>query len=230
MKILLLLLSLGLGLAPAAWSQSFCASDGQPRPAALLERFISADCERCWSGSSTVQPTVQELVIDWIVPSNRGADAPLSAAASRDAQLRLDALGRTLAQDSLNNHHQIKGKPPALRVAHGVAVNNYIAASIEMKPAAPGRWTAWLLLVETIPAGTEGTPVARNLARNLLVSSWDASSPSSKTRPPRFFESRPMLIPEGAKPERLRVVGWVEDTRGRIRSMVQSQCTPSTQR
>lgn len=227
MKILLLLMSLGLGLAPAAWSQSFCASDGQPRPVALLERFISADCERCWSDSSTVQPARQELAIDWIVPSNRGADAPLSAAASRDAQTRLDTLGRTLAQESFNTRHQIKGNSPALRVAHGVAVNDYIAASIEMKPAASGRWTAWLLLVETIPAGTEGTPVARNLARNLLVSSWDASSPSSKTRPPRFFEARPMLIPQGTQPERLRVVGWVEDTRGRIRSMVQSQCTLS---
>lgn len=227
MKLLLLLLSLSLGLAPAARSQSFCASDGQPRPVALLERFISADCERCWSDSHSALPAGRELAIDWILPSGLGADAPLSAAASRDAQSRLDALGHALVQDSFNTRHPVQGKPAPLRVAHGVAVNDYIAASIEMKPAAPGRWTAWLLLVETIPAGTEGTPVARNLARNLLVSSWEASLPPAKSRPARFFEARPMLIPEGAKPERLRVVGWVEDTRGRIRSMAQSQCTPS---
>lgn len=226
MKILFLLMSLGLWLAPAAWSQSVCASDGQPRPVALLERFISANCERCWSDSSTVQPARQELAIDWIVPSNLGADAPLSAAASRDAQLRIDALGHALAQDSFNARQQVRGSSPPLRVAHGVVVNDYIAASIEMKPAAPGHWTAWLLLVETIPAGIEGTPVTRNLARNLLVSTWDASSPPAKTKPARFFESRPMAIPQGAKPERLRVVGWVEDSRGRIRSMAQSQCTP----
>jgi len=42
----------------------------------------------------------------------------------------------------------------------------------------------------------------------------------------RLFESRPMSIPEGAKPARLRVVGWVEDARGRIRAIAQSRCRP----
>jgi hypothetical protein len=33
-----------------------------------------------------------------------------------------------------------------------------------------------------------------------------------------------MSIPEGAKPERLRVVGWVEDARGRVVAAAQSRC------
>jgi hypothetical protein len=35
-----------------------------------------------------------------------------------------------------------------------------------------------------------------------------------------------MNIPEGANPSRLRVVGWVEDARGRIRAIAQSLCVP----
>ena len=41
-----------LVLVPAAHAQSSCASDGQPRPVALLERFINADCAACWAGSA----------------------------------------------------------------------------------------------------------------------------------------------------------------------------------
>ena len=36
-------------------AQSSCSSDGQPRPVALLERFINADCVSCWS--DTQAPT-----------------------------------------------------------------------------------------------------------------------------------------------------------------------------
>lgn len=225
MKHLVLLTALLSCLAPGAWAQSFCASDGQPRPVALVERFISADCEACWADTSTIKPASRELAIDWIVPSDKGDDAPLSAAASRDARLRLEALGRKLAENSLTTRHKLYGRARPLRVAHGLPFNGYIAASIEMKPAVPGLWTSWLLLVETIPAGTEGTPVERNLARNLLLSTWNGREPLSKSEQKRFFESRPMAIPEGAKPGRLRVVGWVEDAQGRIRSIAQSRCT-----
>ena len=33
-------------------------------------------------------------------------------------------------------------------------------------------------------------------------------------------------IPEGANPDRLRVVGWVEDAQGRIRAIAESRCLP----
>jgi len=224
MRQLVLMIALFSCLAPGGWAQSFCASDGQPRPVALVERFISADCEACWADAGPAQPARRELAIDWIVPSDKGEDAPLSAAASRDARQRLEALGRPVPAAA--QAFSIKGSPGkrALRVAHGLPFNGYIGASIEMKPAAPGPWTAWLLLVETIPAGAEGTPVERNLARNLLVSKWNGREMLSKSEQKRFFESRPMAIPEGARPERLRVVGWVEDARGRIGAIAQSRC------
>ncbi len=224
MRQLVLLTALFSCALPGAWAQSFCASDGQPRPVALVERFISADCEACWADTSSHKPAARELAIDWIVPSDKGDEAPLSAAASRDARLRLEALGRPIPAAAEAISSKVRpGKRP-LRVAHGLPFNGYIGASIEMKPAAPGPWTAWLLLVETIAAGSEGTPVARNLARNLFVSTWNGREPLSESEQARFFESRPMAIPEGARPERLRVVGWVEDARGRIGAIAQSRC------
>jgi hypothetical protein len=205
-------------VATTAHAQSSCSSDGQPQPVALLERFISADCDDCWTRAAE-QPRKGELAIDWIVPGARGDDAPLSAAATRDALERL---------------HTLKRKPPSpvdtvrstrregagrLRVAQGPAFNGYMGASIEVPDAGRGPFTGWLALVETLPAGTEGSPVERNLVRNLLVVPWPAA-------PGPRFEARPMAIPEGAHPDRLRVVGWLADSRGVMRAISESRCPP----
>ena len=109
-------------------------------------------------------------------------------------------------------------------MAHGPAFNGYVGASIELKPGRGGPWQAWLLLVETLPAGTEGSPVERNLVRNALQPAWDNVEPLSKAQQNGLFESRPMNVPEGANPKRLRVVGWVEDARGRVVAAAQSRC------
>jgi hypothetical protein len=111
-------------------------------------------------------------------------------------------------------------------VAHGLAVNDYIGTSISVQQPGPERWSAWLALVETVPAGVEGSPVERNLVRNTFQPPWDGAKPLSKADRRRLLESRPMQIPEGAKPSRLRVVGWLEDSRGHIRAIAQSRCRP----
>lgn len=220
-------------LAPPALAQSYCASDGQRAPVALLERFINADCDACWASPDTPQPRTGELAIDWIVPGGKGEDAPLSAAATRDAAARLQALKLPRpAEASTARLTPARDARRTLRVAHGLPFAGYIAASIELKPAGAtpaGPLTAWLALVETIPAGTEGTPVTRNLVRNVLESAWDGRSLLLKYEQKRFFESRPMSIPAGANPERLRVVGWVQDTKGRITAIAQSRCAPTGQ-
>ena len=46
-------LSLALAHAPQALAQTHCSSDGAPKPVALFERFISADCEACWGDAAT---------------------------------------------------------------------------------------------------------------------------------------------------------------------------------
>lgn len=213
-----------LALVPAAHAQSSCASDGQPRPVALLERFINADCASCWTDASAPRAGQGELALDWIVPGSRGDDAPLSAAATRDGVARLQALGRAvpLQADSVRQRAQAPAR--RLRVAHGLPFNNYIGTAIELKPGTGGPWTAWLALVETVPAGTEGTVVERNLVRNLFQPAWNMPGPLSKSEQLRRLETRPMMIPEGANADRLRVVGWVEDAKGRIQAIAASRC------
>jgi len=231
-----------LGAAPfAVAAQSYCASDGQPRPGGIVDRFISADCEACWA-SAGAKPAAGALVLDWIVPSAQGDDAPLSAAANRDSLARLASLGQQPPDGAATAERYTPitpvrraGGQARLRVAHGLPLNGYVGASVELKPVPPragaAPWTAWLVLVETIAAGSDGTPVARNLVRNALVLYWDPATAApafetpAGTRPePRLFESRPMGIPEGAKPERLRVLGWVQDAQGRVFAAAQSRC------
>jgi hypothetical protein len=226
----------------SAWAQSSCSSDGQRPPAALVERFISADCDTCWADPATPKARAAELALDWIVPSAKGDEAPLSAAASQDAMARLQALRMDTPRSASSIRHNIATPSPAnvltLRVAHGVALGGYMGTSIELKPARGAALprqplTAWLLMVEAVPAGTDGTPVARSLVRNAL---WPVlglrnellNIEQTKNRQPpgpaRLFESRPMSIPAGANPERLRVVGWVEDASGRVIASAASVC------
>ena len=218
-KTLLQVTVLAALLTPfAALAQSSCSSDGQPRPVALLERFINADCASCWSDPQAQQAQRGQVALDWIVPGSRGEDAPLSAAASRDSLNRLQALGRPTPPQAEQAVSRAIGTR-ALRVAHGMPFNDYMGTSIEMKPAARGEWTAWLALVETVPVGTEGTAVERNLVRNLLQVPWRVAR-----APGRLLESRSMLIAEGVQADRLRVIGWVEDAKGRIHDIAQSAC------
>ncbi len=210
--------------ACSAHAQSSCDSDKHPRPMALVERFISADCESCWADPATPRAGRGELAVDWIVPGSKGDDAPLSAAASRDALIRLEALQRAAPAQADALKRRIASSSRKLRVAHGLAFNGYIGASIELKPAASAPWKAWLLLVETVPAGTEGSPVERNLVRNVFQPAWDRAGPLSKNERRRLFESRPLSVPEGANPQRLRVVGLLEDARGQVVAAAASRC------
>lgn len=214
-------------------SPSSCSSDGHRPPNGLVDRFISADCADCWNRRPAQRAPARTVVLDWIVPGTQQEDAPLSAAASRDALLRLQALNLS-APSTLSSAAQaaLPADGWRLRVAHGQALGGYIGASIELRmpgPTAPPV-KAWLALVETLPEGTEGSPVRRNLVRNVLIPAWDGQETLSNKDRLRFYESRPMSIPAGARPERLRVVGWVEDAQGRIRAIAQTQCTSDGER
>lgn len=220
-------------LAPAgtAWAQSFCASDGQPRPVQLMERFINANCDTCWADPATPKISAGQVVLDWVVPGNKGEDAPLSAVAAREGLQRLEALRQAVPSQSLVNTLPVKAlRGATLRVAQGLPLSGYLGASIELKPipsAAKGRqWTAWLAQVETLPAGTEGSPVERNLVRNVLQTNWDGRKQLSKGERNRFFDARSMSIAEGANPDRMRMVGWVEDEKGQVVAAAQSHCAP----
>ncbi|RZJ14005.1 MAG: hypothetical protein EON50_07610 [Acidovorax sp.] len=215
-----------------ALAQASCSSDGQLLPAALFERFINADCEACWADPATPAPSAPTtVVLDWIVPSAKGNDAPLSAAATNDAALRLQALGRPAPPrtDVALSPVEPPARPMRLRVAHGLPISDYMGAGITLAPTPglsppPEGWQYHLLLVEAVPAGSEGTVVARNLVRNMLYSTWDKRNKLSKNGQTHWMESRPMHIPPGAQPERLHMVGWVQDAQGRVLTAAQSVC------
>jgi hypothetical protein len=213
----------------SSYAQSYCASDGQPRPVQLLERFINADCDNCWTDPATPKPSAGAIALDWIVPGAKGDDAALAAAASRDGLIRLQALRQPPPARASTASHRVKALTgSSLRVAHGLELGGYVGASIELKPiplaAKAQPWTAWLALVETLPAGTEGSPVARNLVRNLFQPNWDGRKPLSKDEQNRFFEQRSMGITQGVDASRLRVIGWVEDQTGQVVAAAASQC------
>ncbi|HEY0202451.1 MAG TPA: hypothetical protein VGC24_12230, partial [Burkholderiaceae bacterium] len=117
-----LLAALHLPPASAQWL-SVCASDGVPAPTALLERFISADCADCWSRPPAHDATAGELALDWIVPGRQGEDAPLSAAATRDATERLAALRRAAPAETTDRQAPVrKHTRQPLRVAYGTPI------------------------------------------------------------------------------------------------------------
>ena len=228
-KFTLLLACMVLTPLGNAHAQSFCSSDGQPRPTRLLERFINADCESCWSDPATPKTGAGQLALDWVVPSSKGDDAPMSAIATRDALVRLESLKKQPPATSSAQVQSVRGvKGATLRVAHGLPLADYVGASIALKPipaAARGQnWTAWMALVETLPVGTEGSPVARNLVRNLFQAPWNVRKQLSKTEHLRFFDQRSMSIAAGVDASRLGVIGWVEDQNGKIVAAAASQC------
>ncbi|RUP24646.1 MAG: hypothetical protein EKK45_23790 [Curvibacter sp.] len=209
----------------AAHAQSICSSDGQASPRAVRERFLSAQCADCWAAAGSSVPA-GTVALDWIVPSAEQADeAALSAAAIRDSLERLPPWGLTeeaVRQNTtaaLERDHPPASRQGRLRVAQGRAVNDYIGTSVQWQT--PRRQTGqslWLLLVEALPAGTEGSPVARLLVRNSL----NLALPQPGKKP--WKELRAMRIPEGANPERLQLLGWVQDARGRMLAISETIC------
>ena len=224
----LLLLFPALALASTlGWAQSSCSSDGLRAPVVLAERFLSANCAMCWSTPSAAVAS-RSAVLDWVVPSPLGDDAPLSAAALPEAAWRLDALHANSPATFSEHRKSVIARPYRLRVAQGMAVGGYAGASIEFPVSEvrlpPGPLQAWLVLVEHIPAGLEGTPMPRNLVRNTFARTWTAQDIELARTEGLLRETRAMGLGATADPQRLRVIGWVEDTRGQVLAAAQSHC------
>lgn len=226
-----LLLALHLPLAVA---QNACSSDGAPAPQALYERFISADCADCWRNPSFA-PGASAAVLDWIAPGRAGDEAPLSATARTDALTRLDAMGRPLPTTTDVHVAPVAQRLPGrLRVSFGPAVNDYVGTSASYLGALPAGasegWTLWLALVEQIPAGVEGTPVRRNLVRNLFQRTWIMDDQLSKKelfnlpRTTRWIERPAMYLAPGTNPERLALIGWMENSKGQVVATARAEC------
>ena len=225
-----------LAVAPCGlYAQSACSSDGHALPALLYERFINADCERCWTRTGTHAPGYTALVVDWIVPGALGDDAPLAAAATTAALERLQELQRPVPRQA--DVHISEVVPPRatagrLRVAMSPAFNDYVGTGIRLRlnhhSSSAARknelYRYTLILVELVPAASGGTQVGRNLVRNVLKGEWSSQNELSKGKHLHWMEARPMRIPDGAKAEQLALVGWVQNAAGTIVAAAQSVC------
>jgi hypothetical protein len=217
--VLRLLLTSLLVALPLA-GHALCTSDDVPQPELLMERFTSADCLACWRDRNTPQGAAGTLALDWIVPGLKAEGAALASDASDDAMDRLDYLRRPTPKGAEVVSTRREGDPLRLRLAHGQAFNDYIGTSMQLRQAGDEVWHAWLLLVEKVPPGQDGSPIARNIVRKVFRPDWARVGRGTG----ELAETRSMQVPPGARPERLRLVGVLQDGRGRIRAISQTEC------
>jgi hypothetical protein len=213
------------------YAQSSCSSDKTAAVKTIYERFTNADCETCWT--KPLATGKFGVTLDWIAPSPAGEDAPLSAAANRDALLRLENLQISLPKEQQVVKTTVAKSAYKIRVAHGLAVAGYIGSSIELtrfpnfpqKSSESKKLTSVLLLTETTPKGTADSPVERNLVRNMLIETWQvAPIPMKKSAKQVILTRRPLSIPQGVNPDNLHVFGWVQDDKGQVLAAAQSLC------
>lgn len=208
-------------------AQPICTSEAAPPARHWQERFVPADCGDCWTAPDTAPTEAGAIVLDWVVPGTLGDDAPLSAVARRESVERLDTVGMPPPRRPTARSEALPQMPPfRLRLAQGPVLNGYLGIGIQIgrTPRALDGARLAIALVESLPAGTEGSPVARNLVRNVYYPAWKGRFQLSKTKQTAYSETRTMNVPDGAQPDRLRLVAWVMDRQGRTVAAYQTQC------
>jgi len=191
--------------------------------AAVLERFIDAECASCWTDAATPQPGANAWLLDWIVPTTKGDAAPLSPAAPVEALQRARrALGHP-PQAGITTPHRAPARadsPLRLRVQTGPAWNGYLAVQLDGSGRAPAGASAWVALVEWVDAGTDGTPLPRRLVRTVAGPFEPTELRSGKP----WQRLQAMRWPETARPVRLHAQAWIEQRDGRIVAMAGERC------
>ena len=191
--------------------------------AAVLERFISAECSACWTDASSAPALKGQWLLDWIVPSVRGDEAPLSPAAPDEAAQRARRVLHTGANDERTVVHRTAARgaiAARLKVASGPAFNGYFGVQLDGRGRAPAGSSVFVALVESVAAGTDGTPVPRELVRTVAGPFQPRELQSGK--PWRVLQA--MRWPETAKPDRLLARAWLERADGSIAVMAGERC------
>lgn len=158
-------------------------------------------------------------MLDWITPSAEGPDAALAVAALPEAAERLARLGpdRRPVDRSFDADWRLPARPALrLTVSAGPAWNGYLGLQLTARGAAPSGATAYLALVEHIPAGAEGNAAPRRLVRAVV---GPLALPAQG-----LDELRALRIPEGAKPERLLGMAWWLDAAQKIGGIAAEGC------
>ena len=208
---------------------------------AVVEHFMGADCFDCWKAAEPAPGQARtpgaepagrgEWSLDWIVPA--ADDAPMAPGALPEAGDRLDRVGPYLAA-------RLQAPPAALDVTTDLAGpakgrrfyvhsslphQGYLGVQLHAQGLWPAGSTAWVGLVELLPAGTRDTVIPRHLLRVLVgpVKLPDTAGPQGATAP--LWGLR---WPLNAHPELLMATAWVEDKDGRITQMTSDRCADPT--
>jgi hypothetical protein len=212
-----------LWAAGAASAQAVAAPACPRAGAAVVERFISADCADCWSAADVAAAPAGSWLFDWIAHTNAGTEAALAAAANADAQERARRAGGpspTGAQTLVVRSTLPRAAGLKLSVQSGPAWNGYFGLRLEARGRVPAGSSAWLALVERIPANAEGSVAERQLVRSvagpLPVDTIRADRATSHLRALRW--------PETAQPTRLQARGWIEAPDGALLAIASDRC------
>ncbi len=187
-------------------------------PQRVVERFIDADCESCWSAPAEAALPARAWVLDWITPGARGAEAPLALAALAEGRARraeVNAL-RPLSASGETEWRLAPRPPLRLAVEGGPAWNGYLGLQLQTRGSAPAGARAYLALVEDLPADAQGNARARRLVRAVAGPIFLGAGPTR--------ELRALRIPAGAHPERLRGVAWWVDRDERLLGIAAEGC------
>jgi hypothetical protein len=235
------LASLGLAasaLAVAGGRHAAAAPDPNcPAPAAaLVERFIGADCSECWSADPAASrvPGAQAAgddawSLDWIAPAASGADNPALPTALPEALERLARLDPHLAARleaapaGFDTDSPLARTPPGRRfsIHSSLPYKGYFGVQMHATGTWPAGTTAWLGLVEGIKGGTGGTVIDRHVVRNVVGPLALPAGPGTRNAVAPLFALR---WPETARPDRLMATAWIEGPDGRILQITTDRC------
>ena len=202
-----------------------------PLQAAVVEAYFSADCGDCWSAPPGPAAAANSWRFDWISPGGDGA--PLAAGALPEAAERALRMGLAPATSPAPAGRHAAGKPlPGLRlrVESGPAWQGYFGLQLTVSAARnttlPTGASAWLALVERVPAGSDGTPIARALVRSVAGPlPLDALQPGKAMIPlTRLTHLRALRWPASAEPTRLQARAWIEAPDGRLLAVAADSC------
>ena len=156
------------------------------------------------------------MVLDWITPA--ADDAPLASAALPEASARA---GQAVTAETLVRAAPLMGRAaPRMRIIDGPAWNGYIGLRLIVAPRAklPPDAVAYVALVERVPAGSEGSPVERQLVRAVA----GPMGLSELATEPRIEHLSAVRLPDTPRPDRLAGVAWIETATGEVIAATQS--------
>ncbi len=216
-----------MALAGVVSGQALAATSSCPGArASVRENLFSADCAGCWAATG---PATNGWRWDWITPGS--ASAPLAAGAlpeSAERALRLGLPALPADQAQVHTRATLPALPGLrLHMVSGPAWQGYFGLEMRLRSSGksplPKGSSAWLALVELVPAGSDGSPVARALVRSvagpLPLDALNALQPGQP-----MTHLRALRWPASAEPTRLQARGWIEGPDGTILATAADRC------